>query len=149
MSDNLEDLFVETPALEKKQMLLAHHVRLVARRLSHALFIYGDVGGLGKTRTVLRTLEEENVQPVLINSHVTPLSLFGIFFDHREDDVLIFDDCDGMYRSLAHLGLLRSALWGSPRIVTYNSSQLLEYLPSSYEFTIQSHHVCQRPSGPQ
>jgi len=125
----------EIPALERKQLLLSHHVRLVARRLSHALFVYGDVGGLGKTRTVLKTLEDEGVEPILVNSHVTPLSLFAIFFAHREDDVLLFDDCDGMYRSLQHLGLLRSALWGSPRVVTYHSSQMPEGLPSSFEFT--------------
>ncbi|WP_145108823.1 hypothetical protein [Gimesia panareensis] len=39
-----------------------------------------------------------------------------------------------MYSSMPHLGLLRSALWGNPRIVTYNSSQLSN-LPSSFEFT--------------
>jgi hypothetical protein len=34
---------------------------------------------------------------------------------------------------MAHLGLLRSALWGAPRIVTYNSSQL-DDLPASFIF---------------
>ena len=34
---------------------------------------------------------------------------------------------------MAHLGLLRSALWGDPRIVTYNSSQL-DDLPGSFIF---------------
>ena len=32
---------------------------------------------------MLRTLAEEGVSPILINSHVTPLSLFKQFFDHR------------------------------------------------------------------
>ncbi len=36
---------------------------------------------------------------------------------------------------MAHLGLLRSALWGSPRIVTYGSSQLPSDLPPCFEFT--------------
>ena len=36
---------------------------------------------------------------------------------------------------MAHLGLLRSALWGSPRIVTYGSSQLPSDLPPAFEFT--------------
>jgi len=40
-----------------------------------------------------------------------------------------------MFGSMAHLGLLRSALWGSPRIVTYNSSQLPSNFPPSFEFT--------------
>lgn len=121
--------------LEQKQKLLAHHVRMVARKLSHALFIYGGTGGLGKSKTVLSTLDSEGVEPVLINSHITPLALYGILFLHREERVLFFDDCDSMYSSMAHLGLLRSALWGSPRIVTYGSSQLPGDLPSSFEFT--------------
>ena len=125
----------EVPALEKKQLLLSHHVRLVARQLLAGLFIYGDVGGLGKTRTVCNTLRSEGIEPVIINSHVTLLSLFGIFYQHRENDVILLDDCDGIYRSLPHLGLLRSALWGSPRIITYNSSQLPEGLRSSFLFS--------------
>lgn len=120
--------------LEERQQLLAHHVRLVARKVSHALFVFGSQGGLGKSRTILRTLEEDGIDPILINSHVTPLSLFSILFQYRDDAVIFFDDVDSMFASMPHLGLLRSALWGTPRIVTYNSSQLPGGLPSSFEF---------------
>lgn len=122
-------------ALEKKQELLAHHVRLVARKMSHALFVFGSQGGLGKTRTITKVLDDHGIEPILINSHVTPLALFGILYQHREESLLFFDDTDSMFSSMAHLGLLRSALWGSPRIVTYNSTQLPEGLPSSFEFS--------------
>ena len=108
---------------------------MVARRLSHALFIFGSQGGLGKSSTILRTLDEEGVEPVLINSHVTPLALYATLFEYREDSVLFFDDVDAMYSSMPHLGLLRSALWGKPRIVTYVSSQLPSDLPLKFEFT--------------
>lgn len=120
--------------LEERQRLLAHHVRLVARKVSHALFVFGSQGGLGKSRTILRTLEEEGIDPILINSHVTPLSLFSTLYLHRDDAVIFFDDVDSMFGSMPHLGLLRSALWGSPRIVTYNSSQMPGGLPTSFEF---------------
>ena len=73
--------------------------------------------------------------PILINSHVTPLSLYSTLFQHRQEMVLFFDDVDSMFSSMAHLGLLRSALWGSPRIVTYGSSQLPSDLPPAFEFT--------------
>ena len=122
-------------ALEQRQQLLAHHVRLVARKLSHALFVFGSQGGLGKSRTITRTLDEEGVTPVLVNSHVTPLSLYSTLFVHRDDAVIFFDDVDSIFGSMAHLGLLRSALWGNPRVVTYGSSQMPEELPSSFEFT--------------
>jgi len=121
-------------ALEKKQELLAHHVRLVARKMSASLFIFGAQGGLGKSRQVLTTLDECGISPVIINSHITPLALYATLFQHRDDAVLFFDDVDSMYSSMPHLGLLRSALWGSPRIVCYGSSQLNGY-PSSFEFT--------------
>jgi hypothetical protein len=120
-------------ALEERQQLLAHHVRLLARGMSDGLFIYGSQGGLGKSRTVLRTLADEGISPVLINSHITPLALYTTLYHNRKDRVVFLDDCDAIYSSMAHLGLLRSALWGDPRIVTYGSSQL-DDLPGSYIF---------------
>jgi hypothetical protein len=137
LPENSGDVSSERPltALEERQALLAHHVRLVARKMSHALFVYGCIGGIGKSRTVLKTLDEEGIAPVLINSHVTPLALFSIMFQHREDSVIFFDDTDSLYSSMPHLGLLRSALWGFPRIVTYNSSQLPGDIPPRFEFT--------------
>ncbi len=122
-------------ALEERQDMLAHHIRLVARKMSHALFVFGAQGGLGKSRTITRTLEGEGIQPILINSHVTPLALYGMLFQHRDECVIFFDDVDSMFSSMPHLGLLRSALWGSPRIVTYGSSQLPGDLPPRFEFT--------------
>lgn len=124
-------------ALEQRQQLLVHHVRLIARKVSHALFVFGSQGGLGKSRTILRTLDEEGIDPILINSHITPLALFSTLFRYREDEVIFFDDVDSMFSSMAHLGLLRSALWGTPRVITYGSSQLPDGLPSSFEFSSQ------------
>ena len=122
-------------ALEQRQQLLSHHVKMVARRLSHALFVFGAQGGLGKSRTILKTLEAEGVEPVLINSHITPLALYSMLFQYRDDQVIFLDDVDSIFGSMAHLGLLRSALWGTPRIVTYGSSQLPSDLPSKFEIT--------------
>lgn len=122
--------------LEERQQLLAHHVRLVCRKMNHALLVYGAQGGLGKTRTIKQTLYEECIEPIIINSHITPLALYMTLFRHRREEVLFFDDVDSMYNSMAHLGLLRSALWGSPRIVTYGtSSKLPDDLPSSFVTT--------------
>jgi hypothetical protein len=133
----VDEMTKEQPitVLEERQQLLSHHVRLIARKVSHALFVFGAQGGLGKSRTILRTLEEEGIEPILINSHVTPLSLFSTLFHHRDDAVIFFDDVDSMFGSMPHLGLLRSALWGSPRVVTYGSSQMPDNLPSSFEFS--------------
>jgi hypothetical protein len=120
-------------ALEERQSLLAHHVRLLARGMSVGLFVYGAAGGLGKSRTILRTLAEEGVSPVLVNSHITPLALYACLYHNRQGHVIFVDDCDSIFGSMAHLGLLRSALWGDPRMVSYGSSQL-DDLPASFIF---------------
>jgi hypothetical protein len=120
-------------ALEQRQELLAHHVRLLARGMSVGLFVFGSQGGLGKSRTVLRTLAEEGASTTLVNSHITPLSLYACLYHNRQGKVIFFDDVDSIFGSMAHLGLLRSALWGSPRIVCYSSSQI-DDLPSSFTF---------------
>ncbi len=122
-------------ALEHRQQTLSHMVKMVARKISHALFVFGSQGGLGKSRTILRTLDEEGTTPVLVNSHVTPLALYSIFYQHRDEAIIFLDDVDSIFGSMPHLGLLRSALWGNPRTVTYGSSQLPSDLPPSFEFT--------------
>ncbi|MEO2088898.1 MAG: hypothetical protein ABGY75_05295 [Gemmataceae bacterium] len=122
-------------ALEEKQALLAHHVRMVARGLTHGLFISGT-GGCGKSKVIAETLASEGVNPVLLNSHVTPLSLYAALYEHRQGKVLWLDDADSMYTNLPILGLLRSALWGTAeegRVVTYSSTQLAG-VPGSFEF---------------
>ncbi|MGO8750599.1 MAG: hypothetical protein ACLQNE_32015 [Thermoguttaceae bacterium] len=121
--------------LEERQRLLAHHVRLTARGMSNGLAVYGSRGGLGKTKVVLETLKEEGVSPLVLNGHITPLSLYSNL-QQRPDAVLFLDDADSLFRNLAALGILRSALWGEnneKRLVTYNSSQLK--IPASFFFT--------------
>ncbi len=121
-------------ALEERQRLLAHHVRLVARGMANGLCVYGCRGGLGKTRVVLETLKEEGVEPVILTGHCTPLAMYMSLYEHPES-VVFLDDCDAMFRNLPALGILRSALWEGEkgnRLVNYNSSQLK--IPSSFRF---------------
>ena len=101
--------------------------------MSVGLFVYGSQGGLGKSRTVLRTLADEGVSPVLVNS---PHHAAGFVHHPLSQSVwagIFFDDVDSIFGSMSHLGLLRSALWGDPRVVTYGSSQL-DDLPGSFIF---------------
>lgn len=121
-------------ALEERQALLAHHVRMVARRLTNGLFISG-AGGLGKSKVISETLTAEGIVPVLLNSHITPMSLYGAMYEHRQDKILWLDDCDSLYANMQILGLLRSALWGQggERVVTYTSTQLAG-VPNNFVF---------------
>ena len=123
----------ELTSLEKKQQTLANMTRMIAQSQYHSLFVI-SAGGAGKSRTITRTLEDEGQEFYLINSHCTALQLYRLLYQNRESNlVMYFDDCDGMYGSAVHLGLLRSALFGQPdRIVTYHSSQLPDDLPPSF-----------------
>ena len=103
-----------TTTLEEKQDLLRHHVRMLARGMSLGLFVAGS-GGLGKSKIVAETLAGEGIVPVLANSHVTPLALYGLLYHHREGQVIWLDDADTLYTNMVVLGLLRSALWGGQR----------------------------------
>ncbi len=121
--------------LEERQRLLSQHVKLVARGLTNGLFVYGAAGGLGKSRVIQETLAAEGASVVLLNSHITALSLYETLFLNQKGKVIWLDDCDALYGDLKILGLLRSALWGQggERVVTYTSSQLGE-LPNSFTF---------------
>jgi hypothetical protein len=120
--------------LEERQTLIAHHVAMMADGRLEGLFIYGRQGGLGKTTTVLRTLAGRRIKPILINSHVTLVGLYEILHQHREGKIIVFDDCDALFRALPQLGLLRSALYGEPRVVTFSSSKRPAGLPGKFEF---------------
>ena len=121
-------------ALDEKLDMLSHHVRMVAKKMTNGLFIFGSTGGLGKSETVKRTLASEGIVPVTVNSHCTPLGMYQTLYQNRQGEVLFIDDADSMYTDMKVLGLLRSCLWGSPRTVTYTSSALPDDLPSSFDF---------------
>jgi len=134
-ADAGDDNDIGLTSLEEKQRLLSQHVKLVARGLTNGLFVYGSVGGLGKSKVIQETLMAEGAAVALLNSHITALSLYEVLFLNQKGKVIWLDDCDGLYGDLKILGLLRSALWGQggERIVTYTSSQLGE-LPNSFVF---------------
>ena len=103
--------------------------------MSNGLCVYGAKGGLGKSKVVLETLEKERVKPVILNAHCTPMSLYCSLYEHP-NEVIFLDDCDSLFRNLAALGILRSALWAQSneaRLVTFNSSQMKK--PTSFWFS--------------
>ncbi len=121
-------------SLEEKQDVLADMTTMIALKQYHSLFVISS-GGAGKSWVITKTLENQGQETCLINSHCTALQLFRLLYVNRDNDLIMyFDDCDGMYTSAVHLGLLRSALYGQPdRIVTYHSSQLPDDLPPSFQ----------------
>jgi len=65
--------------------------RMIARGVSHGLFVAG-AGGLGKSRVIQLTLADEDITPVLVNSHCTPLALYRLLYEHRTGQVVCSDN---------------------------------------------------------
>ncbi|WP_442508343.1 hypothetical protein SH528x_007312 [Novipirellula sp. SH528] len=128
---------VERPQtrVEEKQGHLANMVRMIAQSKYHSLLCTGFGGG-GKSRVVTNILRDEGQEMIVYNSHCTTLQLYRLLYSHAQDSekILVFDDCDEIYKSGPALGILRSALFGQPdRVVTYNSSTLPPDLPARFE----------------
>lgn len=101
-----------TTALEAKQSLLAHHIRLVAQKRTNGLFVAGP-SGLGKSSTIIRTiLDSRGSHPVVVSSHLTPSALYRVLLNQR-DEIVYIEDCDWIFADDRILEMLRSALWGS------------------------------------
>lgn len=111
-------------------------IRMVARKTFHAVVCVSD-GGFGKSFCVQKTLEEEGQDYVVYNSHCTSLQFFRILWENSTNGkVCVLDDCEGILKQDASLGLLRSALFGNPnRLVTWNSTSLPRDLPDRFETT--------------
>lgn len=125
---------MQLTGLERKQEVLKHYVKMVAGGQANGLLCFGS-GGNGKSTVVTETLSERNIQPILLNSHLTPLGLFGVLWTYRSDSIILIEDCEQSLSNAAVLGLLRSALSGvsDERRVTYTSSQQFD-MPPSFRF---------------
>lgn len=91
-------------------------VNMVIKGLNPALLVAGR-GGVGKTYTVKKTLEDygytEGDEFVIVKGAATPLSLYKELYNHR-DRILIFDDCDSIFRDEDALNILKAALDSEP-----------------------------------
>ena len=121
-------------SLERKQLMLRHFVQMIVTGQAHGLFCFGD-GGNGKSSVIVETLEQHEIEPVVLNSHLTALGLFMCLWKYREDHTILIEDCEQALASAPILGLLRSALCGvnDERHVTYVTSVQFD-MPSSFRF---------------
>lgn len=134
---------------------VADLVRMVTSKASASAIITGE-GGLGKTYTVIKTLEScglqdatnllemENEDEVLerddtmftiVKGFSTAKGLYRILYEHR-DSMLIFDDCDNVLKDPVALNLLKGALDSyDKRIISWNcESRGDDDLPRSFQF---------------
>ena len=70
-------------ALEERQNLLAHHVRLVARGMSVGLFVFAVAGQVWARVARCSGRSPRGHVPGPGNSHITPLALYATLYHNR------------------------------------------------------------------
>jgi hypothetical protein len=127
-------------------------VTMVATGVQPSAVITGS-GGLGKTYTVTKTLEQNGYKDIsdlaefqvgsVINTRKcfttvkgfsTAKGLYRTLFENQKS-VIVFDDCDAVLKDPVALNLLKGALdsYGK-RIISWNADMRDEDLPRSFNF---------------
>lgn len=131
-------------------------VNMVSSGVQPSAVITGQ-GGLGKTYTVMKTLEKSGILDynevirkaavgssinmakvfVTIKGYSTPKGLYRTLFENNKS-VIVFDDCDSILKDPVALNLLKGALdsYGK-RIISWNAESFGkdDDLPRTFEFT--------------
>lgn len=101
------------------------YVSMVANKISFGALIEG-MGGTGKT---YRTIKQcRSLDMAYTDSYTTPASFYIWLYKNRDKDVLIIDDCAGLFSNDKILAFLKGALWevSGKRIVNYMTTKHLE-----------------------
>jgi hypothetical protein len=128
-------------------------VKMVADNVQASAIITGE-GGLGKTFTVTKTLDDAGYSDIsdlgaleegmivrrsktyiMVKGFSTAKGLYRTLFENN-GGVIIFDDCDSILRDPVALNLLKGALdsYGK-RIISWNADLRDDDLPKSFVFT--------------
>jgi hypothetical protein len=110
-------------SLDKKLLLVDDCVTAVVGHYETGLYLYGS-GGLGKSYTVMKKLEELGASVKVFNSRMTPKGLF-LALEKAPDAVHVLEDMERLTDDRDAQGVLRSALWSQPdkpRQVTWTTA---------------------------
>jgi hypothetical protein len=95
--------------LKRRQAIVRDYVRAVPRQYATGLYLFGRPG-TAKTHTVKAVMEKEIAEPyVYQRGHLTPMGLFELIGEHR-DEVIVLDDLAAVLDSDVALQILLSAL---------------------------------------
>jgi hypothetical protein len=124
--------------LEKRYAHVEMYIQQIANGKIHNLIVNGPPG-VGKTYSVESYLNQyAKGKYKVVKGHMTPLSLYGNLYFHREENsVLVLDDIDSVFKKIEGVNLLKAAIDTSPvRKISWESSTPLKGvgIPSSFEF---------------
>jgi hypothetical protein len=100
---------VHLASLEAKLQLVRDRIKGVVRGYGTGLFLYG-IGGIGKSYTVIRELENLQANYKLFNSRMTGRGLYNAL-EKFPDAVHLLEDIEQLQRDSGAQGVLRSAFW--------------------------------------
>ena len=127
-------------------------VTMVATGVQPSAVVTGE-GGLGKTYTVTKTLEQNGYKDIsdladfqvgsiintrkcftFVKGYSTAKGLYRTLFENNKS-IIVFDDCDAVLKDPVALNLLKGALdsYGK-RIISWNADFKDEDLPKSFNF---------------
>jgi len=130
---NSDDLVPVTsagsPTIAEKFQSLEKFVKVVASRHSNGLFLSGP-GGTGKTHTVMQVVRNEGLiegtDYVVCKGYTTPAGLYN-FLKDNSNKLVIFDDCDAVFKDITAQNILKAVLDTYPtRRVSWNTSVDME-----------------------
>lgn len=128
-------------------------VKMVASGTQASAVITGQ-GGLGKTYTVMKTLDQAGYKDIsdlasfeagtvlnmakcytVVKGYSTAKGMYRTLFENN-GGVIVFDDCDAVLKDPVALNILKGALdsYGR-RIISWNADMRDEDLPRSFTFT--------------
>jgi hypothetical protein len=126
---------LQSLGLQHAFQILPDLVKVVAQKLSNGLLVVGP-GGVGKSYTVMETLRdsalEEGMDFFRVPGYASPLGLYSLLWE-RQNKLIVFDDCDAIFRDEHGINILKSVLDTLPcRLVSWRSAHAKVPVP---EFT--------------
>lgn len=138
--------------INKRFEFLQKTVKMVAKGVQASAVISGQ-GGLGKSYTVRKTLEEMGLSDAsdlgdmeagavlnrvktftVVKGYSTAKGLYRTLYENK-DSVIVFDDCDSVLKDPVALNLLKGALDSyDVRVISWNADMRDEDLPRSFIF---------------
>jgi hypothetical protein len=127
-------------------------VTMVATGVQPSAVVTGE-GGLGKTYTVTKTLEQNGYKDIsdladfqvgsvintrkcftFVKGYSTAKGLYRTLFENNKS-IIVFDDCDAVLKDPVALNILKSALdsYGK-RIISWNADMRDDDIPKSFNF---------------
>lgn len=124
--------------LERRYASVESYIKELSNGRIHNLIINGPAG-VGKTHAVEKFLDAyAHGRFKVVKGHMTPLSLYGNLFFHRDpNNILVLDDIDSVFKKIEGVNMLKAAMdTGSVRRINWESSNALKGvgIPDSFEF---------------